>query len=245
MSRVPHVSVAGPLLLLCAGCSGCYETTTPGEIAFDAASRDAGSPLDASEQGLDAESLRTCGGPDQVIFYPSDEDRALLVDCARYLGSFDFSRAPFVDVGFLASLRWIDGLLNFSTNQELSSLAGLERLEHVGGALIIAHAPLPTDLAPLSRLRRVVGPLTISDNDALVSLHGLERLEEAGRLRIAPPPELGGIVSLAPLESLRRVRGDVEFENIQREEVEAFLTRVQVDGTVELDGEVIAGGGGP
>lgn len=232
---------APAIVLLCAACSGCHASSTigdAGEIRFDAPLADSAPVPDASP--LDADALPSCGAGRHR--WPLDP--GLLDGCERLLGTIDFAYAPIVDASVLSSLRWVDGELNFLANGELTSLTGLERLEHVGG-LTLRITTAVEDLAPLGQLRTIENRLYLSDNRALRSLHGLERLEEVGELILDIHVDYEDVVNLDVLVSLRRVRGNVRFTHVPREQVDAFLARVEVGGTVTFDDEVIAGSPAP
>lgn len=234
-------------LCLCAGCGGCYESSSAGSdagIGFDARPPDAGSEdlcPEAAEPRLDPSSLPSCGMTMVTDTYPIE---TVSEGCERYLGTIGFPYASGDDLGVLGSLRWIEGGLAMTSDARLMSLTGAERLEHLGELSIIAQPHLAS-LEPLGRLRTVEGKLHLSsDNVLLASLHGLERLEEVGTLSIGFAPEHGDDVSLEPLRCLRRVHGNAMFSGIRRDEVDALLARIEVGGTVTLDGEVIVEGSG-
>jgi hypothetical protein len=97
------------------------------------------------------------------------------------------------------------------TQEAVNSLAGCTE---IGGDLYIGF-DAPVDLSPLRELRNVCGGLTIGSSAQLggdvslqaPSLTGLEALEEVDYLHLSHP----GVLSLAPLRSLRRIqRPDVE-----------------------------------
>ena len=230
------------ILSFCAfgGCSGCYESTSSDGGAMDASSvPDAAAREDCGEWTLDPGSLTACG--DAMSLYGERsfaEDPDLLAGCERFRGGFDFAYATITDASALASLRWIDGRLSFFHASDLVSLAGLEQLEHVA-ELSISGLSRVEDLSPLARLRRVENRLIIDGNGALESLHGLEQLQEVGDLVLFVEPELSDSVTLGSLACLRQVRGDVDLRNVRRAEVDAFLARVEVEGTVTLDGEIV------
>jgi hypothetical protein len=224
------------VLLLAATVAACSEHHVPAPeagIHFDGSPRlDAGDPLDA-------DSLQVCDPPMRA--YPFEP--GTFAGCERVLGTVNHAYSSAPDMADLASVRWIDGSLNLFSMDELTSLRGVERLEHVGG-LNIRITRLLESLAPLANLRTVEDMLFIDSNRALGSLEGLGRLETVGRLIIEMESEFKDSASLASLGALRRVHGDVRFWHIRREEVDAFLARVTVDGSVTLDGEVIVEGEG-
>lgn len=234
------------VVCLCGGCGDCYESTSREEdagIDFDARRPDAGLEdicPESAEPRLDPGSLPTCGMIMTSDNYPIETVSA---GCERYLGGIGFPFASDEDLRVLESLRWIDGGLAMNATGELTTLAGVERLEHVGGTLLIWNERIDS-LAPLGRLRRIEGRLDIRDNSALTSLHGLGRLEEVGALNLKFLPELRDRVSIDALRCLRRVEGDVYLVEVPRDQVDAFLARVEVGGSVTLDGEVIVEGPG-
>lgn len=231
------------LLALYGACDGCYESSSRDDdaaIESDASLPYAGSDEtcpESAEPRIDAALLRTCGTPMTNDFYPID---TVSEGCERYLGSLAFAHVSDEDLRVLAPLRWVDEALALNANPDLISLAGVERLQHVG-RLVIMNENIDS-LEPLGSLRTVDGALQIVDNNSLSSLHGLERLEEIGILEIRFEPEYRDIVTLDTLRCLRRVRGDAHFAQVRREQVDAFLARVDVGGSVTLDGEVIVEG---
>lgn len=194
----------------------------------------------APEPPSDPAALSACG--EAMQFYQLrnlEMDPAVLDGCERFLGSIQFQDVEPVDTTVLSSLRWIDGQLAFFGlfGGGMTSLPGLERIEHVG-ELSLRFLEIE-DLAFLARLRSVAGLMLVSSNDDLRSLHGLERLEEIGELNLDVSPDATDVVTLSCFASLRRIHGDVQLWNVRRDEVDAFLARVEVGGTVSLDGEVI------
>ena len=94
------------------------------------------------------------------------------------------------DATGLNNLRLVEGSLDFFQNPQLRSLAGLERLERVGGLYIVRN-PVLDDLDGLSGLRRVDGDVQIIDNPGLTQEEideFLGHVEVTGRVMLAYDP---------------------------------------------------------
>jgi len=94
------------------------------------------------------------------------------------------------DATGLNNLRLVEGSLDFFQNPQLRSLAGLERLERVGGLYIVRN-PVLEDLDGLSGLRRVDGDVQIIDNPGLTQEEideFLGHVEVTGRVMLAYDP---------------------------------------------------------
>ncbi len=136
---------------------------------------------------------------------------------------------------------------NLSTQESVNRLEGCTE---IGGDLDLGF-DAPVDLSPLGELRNVCGGLGIGSSAPLIadlsrqaqSLTGLEALEEVDFLYLSHP----GVISLAPLRSLRRIqRSDVEndvlglfvtssnFEDLRGLENVTEIQRVRIDGSERL-----------
>jgi hypothetical protein len=103
---------------------------------------------------------------------------------------------------FPASLRVVEGTLNFFRNPQLADLSALRNLTSVGRLLIHHNERLET-LSGLERLRSVRSELFISSNPLLRSLAALSSLETVGEeIRFGSNDAL-------PLSELDRLRAQV------------------------------------
>ena len=161
--------------------------------------------------GADA-ALVECGEPDEIVTLPYAADR--LAGCTAFRGGIHVPDAG--DPSALDPLRdivRIDGRLTFFRNHALADLRGLERLERVGGLFSIR----------------------IDDSDGrFTTVDGLDRLREVGALEIESNRWLTSLAGFARLEV---VHGDARIADnaaLPPSEVDAFLARVRVEGTVDL-----------
>lgn len=111
-----------------------------------------------------------------------------------------------VDLRGLAGCTEIQGNL-FVVSSRLSSLQGLEALQHIGGNLSISGAPSLSSIAGLASLEAIDGDLELNTLPALTSLGGLESLSTVGGDLVVRET---GLESLAALSSLTSVGGDVQ-----------------------------------
>ncbi|MCB9666100.1 MAG: hypothetical protein H6732_18475 [Alphaproteobacteria bacterium] len=152
-----------------------------------------------------------CGEVD-VYFRPRADDD--LGGCTRFRGSITVADAFGDELAPLDTLRRVDGELTIFRNHGLTDLRALGRLEQVGGALTVR----------------------LDDSDgAFRSLAGLERLREVGALDVDGNPWLASLDGLSCLEV---VHGPVHFrENplLPREEIDALLAHVEVEGEVTVE----------
>ncbi|MFO0636647.1 MAG: hypothetical protein U0168_27765 [Nannocystaceae bacterium] len=198
-----------------------------------------------------------CGMPGEVA--ATNEDFAALEGCELFLGRLVMLNANATVLAPLASLRVIrEDLAGGGGNDALESLHGLERVEWVGSlhfsrdglrdlAGLVAltgieegfqlfDMPFIEDCSGLGELRTVGGGVSFVINDELSRLDGLSGLEWiGGDLRIEDNPKLE---TLDGLSSLRQVDGDVTIilnPLLSAAEVDAFVGRLVIGGTVHLD----------
>ena len=157
-------------------------------------------------------ALVECGDTDEVVTLPYSADR--LAGCTAFRGGIhvpDPSDASVIDP--LRNMVRIDGRLTFFRNHALADLRGLERLERVGGLFSIR----------------------IDDSDGrFTTVDGLDGLREVGALEIELNRWLTSLDGFARLEV---VHGDVRIADndaLPPSEIDAFLARVRVEGTVDL-----------
>jgi hypothetical protein len=177
--------------------------------------------------------------------------------CTRIRGRLNIdsesSLEPYARITVVDRELWLSYLI------EARDLEPLKSVSSVGG-LLLQRAPLLTTLEGLEGLRRVgpsgglqvfqndklvslsalkgsnfgAGLLLISDNRSLANLDGLQNFTEATELRVTGNDALS---DLSGLSNLRRVAGDVTFYSnprLSRAEVERFVARLQVTGTVRI-----------
>ncbi|MCA2978960.1 MAG: leucine-rich repeat domain-containing protein [Myxococcaceae bacterium] len=224
---IPRIAALAPLLL-----AGCYQ------------------PVVEVDGGVPTEPLVVCGERGR---FDSPFTEALK-DCQRVLGGVTFMgfQGEVVSAPNLATVKVIDGALRFDRMPNATELAGFDTLEEVG-EVSIHRAPQLRSLAGLQGLKRVHG-FILGESvgvSALDQMSGLSRL--SGRLGLnstnvasltafSQTEELETLVllnnrrltSLAGLGALRMVTGDVEIRDnaIPKEEIDAFLARVEVRGRV-------------
>jgi hypothetical protein len=149
------------------------------------------------------------------------------------------------DLTALQRLRSVSGTLEISSNPELETLSGLERLSSVQGLEIRGNIALSSlrgleglermerlviernglhDTAGLSNLRQV-GDLAVVGNAKLISLHGLRHVSQARTVRVQHNPLLCGHFGLLPeLKSVDRliIRSN---RGLSRRDVESLVGR--------------------
>lgn len=134
-----------------------------------------------------------------------------LVGLEQVGGSLGVTENPSLTrLGFPA-LASVGQDLDLSNDDQLGSLAGLERLSAIAGDLTITGAGL-TELAPLAGLTRVGGELSILST-GIGGLGDLASLTTVGALTILNNPELTGLTGLS---ALTRVEGDVDIRSNSR-----------------------------
>jgi len=197
-----------------------------------------------------------CGEPGDRA--GTDESVAALGGCQIYRGDAISLSSAVTDLSPLASLRVIEGSLESpGFNHDLESLEGLGQLQSAGaftfsrdglrsmsgvphlrevkGYFKLLNLPNLTDLDGLENLQ-FTGRLDLMLNPVLIDIDGLSSLRRVdGDLYIDGNPELTGIDGLMALE---RVTGDLYIRGnpkVPTSQIDAFLSRVTVDGEVHLD----------
>jgi hypothetical protein len=207
-------------------------------------------PVVEVDSGVPAEPLATCG---ERGSHASPFAQALL-GCQRVLGSVTFMgfQDEVVTAPNLATIKVIDeGLLlermpnavelgGFAALEEvgeiyitrvpqLQSLAGLRGLTRLRGFIVGAGVGISA-LDEMKALSRLTGRLALNSTN-VASLSAFSQTEELEKLTLVNNRRL---TSLAGLSALRLVTGDVEIRDnaIPKEEIDAFLSRVEVRGRV-------------
>jgi Receptor L domain len=139
------------------------------------------------------------------------------------------------DLEPLKSVSSVGGLLVHRAPL-LTTLEGLEGLRTVGslGGVVILQNEKLVSLSVLGPSRIAGGPLVISNNRALANLDGLQSVTTLAELKVTGNDALS---DLSGLSNLQRVEGDVTFfasPRLSRAEVERFVARLQVGGTVRI-----------
>jgi hypothetical protein len=99
----------------------------------------------------------------------------------------------------------------------LTTLAGLDGLEHIGGHLSISDAPRLVDLRGMGSLRTIGGFFFMMDNPSLQTTAGLESLSEVGSLMVQRNPvlqELSGMRSLRTIEEDALIEGNPQLHTL-------------------------------
>jgi hypothetical protein len=160
----------------------------------------------------------------EIDFTPYQNVR--VVEADLLLGFF-----PIQDINLLAfsNTRFVRRLSISETVGRLKSLEGLNLEGVFGGGIQILITPGLKDITALKRTNVRGGDLVIQQTD-LESLDGLQGVTRVGRLSIADNRLLKDLVGL---NNLARVDGDVDLRgNPQLRGVDAFLSRIEVAGTV-------------
>ncbi|MCA3013818.1 MAG: hypothetical protein INH41_15670 [Myxococcaceae bacterium] len=207
-------------------------------------------PVIEVDGGLPVEPLLMCGerGSQASPFAQA------LQGCQRVLGSVTFMgfQGEIVSAPNLATIKVIDEALLFERMPNAIELAGFGTLEEVG-EIYITRAPQLQSLAGLQGVSRIrgfilgsgVGVSTLDELKALSKLTGrlgLNSTSVSSLTAFSQTEELEqftlvnnrSLTSLAGLSALRLVTGDVQIRDnaIPKEEIDAFLSRVEVRGRV-------------
>lgn len=185
-------------------------------------------------QGVDDETdLVVCGEPDEVINNRSDLSTYEGCEIIRSHVALAFFRDE--DLPAFASLRKTEQQFVVRGTETLKSVHGLRRLE-VADSFRLDYAMNLQSLEGLENLREVATGMALWHLPGVTTLEPLGNLTVTGGLSILHLPHL---TSLDGLDNLCRIDGDLEIgqTSIMREDVEAFLDRVDVTGTVTFHGE--------
>ncbi len=151
-------------------------------------------------------SLRGLGGLTHVggtVRVVSDRLASLDGLALQQAGGLWLTTPRLESVAGLSRLEQVGGALDLGHTHALRSLTGLESLRTVGGDLVVAsHASL-VDVRPLSRLEAVGGSLVLGSLPRIGDLNGLENLHHTGGLDISLPArfrDLGGLSGLARID---------------------------------------------
>ena len=221
-------------------CGGSEESQT------DYSQSDVGSTPDSSDFGVrdgsDAEL-----GPDEGrtdvraevecgssgAFYVQN-DLELLVGCERLKGRLQIIDYFETDVAEVNSLTHVDEGLILVHAPSLKDLSDFQQLETVGQTLMLAEILQIPTTDGLPNLKAVEGRVILR-NLPLDDLHFPE-LETVGGLDVIDMPN---VTSLDGLAKLQLIDGDLDISipGVDEVELEAFLQRVEVSGTIRLNGE--------
>jgi len=142
----------------------------------------------------------------------TDDDLEALEYCNAINGNLTiWADASLTSLKKLQHLEEITGRLRIGkyqekTNTGLKSLAGLNKLTHIGGSLQIWFNPSLKSLEGLKNLKTVAGGVRIEDNDQLNSLVHLENLTTIGAaLGIIGNAKLKSLTGLDGLKSVARI----------------------------------------
>lgn len=153
--------------------------------------------------------------PFGAVVLSTQDQVAALAGCTELTGDLSIADAV-TSLAPLADLRHIAGALRIGRGEGipppmLTSLAGLEALESVGG-LAISELDGLTSLQPLAGLTAIPGFLRVSDLPQLASLEGLHNITEVGdTLYVADCP----VTDLDGLRGLKRVGSGLDLQNLR------------------------------
>jgi hypothetical protein len=142
----------------------------------------------------------------------------------------------------LGRLRHVQGDIVIVGNDELESLAGLDSLQRVDGTVEIALDPKLRDMDGLGSLRHIGKSLMITDLDRLESLAPLELPKS---LEVRQTAAVGGDVVLKSLDALETLEGlaidtiggSLEISYIpQLREVDSLLGGLSLNGSLAIRG---------
>ena len=150
-----------------------------------------------------------CQGSFVIDEIETAADLKTLSGCTTVTGDLSIEYSPLTSLEGLECLEHVEGRLDIKLNESLTRLIGLESLEYVGGDLGISVNRSLTSLADLNSLEAVGGRLVIEHNDSLTSLAGLENITSIGKdLEISYNFSLA---SLAGLNNLDSVGGSLDI----------------------------------
>jgi hypothetical protein len=97
------------------------------------------------------------------------------------------------DLNFLHQVEHIEADLAITRCKSLKSLAGLERLKHVGGSILIHDNALLTDITALKGIKTINGKISVTASPILVRFffprRNLHSRRAIGVHAFAPPVE--------------------------------------------------------
>ncbi len=247
---VPRGSTRAVRLALLVALSGCGDgpPAPPPAGGADAGGVDAG--LDAGVR--DSGDVELCARVvDHAQVRVADELRAL--EGVRVVtGTLTIEAGD--TLAALGCLERVGGDLVIRGARELTTLAGLQALTEVGGAVRVEVAPALTDV-DLPALARVGGDLHLDGNRALERVRGLARLETVGgRVTLTNNPLLreldalpaltrvGGLTIaflpalevVAGLEALRTIDGPLSLYLLRAADLRGLARVTAVRGDLEL-----------
>jgi len=137
----------------------------------------------------------------------------------------------------LESIRSVLGALIISENTEMTSLAALKNIDYVGAGIEIFQNPALTSLEGLESISVVLKHLIIGENDSLTSLKGLDQVVSVtGPLLIVDNKSLVSLEGLGKLDSVGESLLIQRNEMLQASLAKAFGERVSVgDSTIIED----------
>ena len=130
------------------------------------------------------------------------DDLLALSGYTSIAGSLAIESETLTSLEGLECLNHIGGDLSMYENFGLTSLEGLESLESIGGDLWMFQNDGLTSLEGLESLESVGKSLTISENNSLTNLAGLESLKSVGERLGINENSLTNLTGLAALESV-------------------------------------------
>lgn len=234
-STMAHRSAAclAAIAVLGVGAGACGPATTPSADSSSGSSgpvvgSSTGDGPGASESGVGVTTSVECAGVyEGDLQVTEDTDLSMLSQIGRVTGNVAVGHSNFVDLGFLGCLREVGGTFNIVSNDELESLAGLEKLEAAEQIWITGNDKLLglDAVGPVKSLEQlsVYHNLLLSDL-AFNDLESVERLllGDCGADPSEIPPdyapaltEINGFASLTSI-SLVKVAGQTELVSLGR-----------------------------
>jgi hypothetical protein len=137
-----------------------------------------------------------------------------------------------LDFHGLGSLKFIGGYFYVNLNRRLSSLSGLDSLNHVFTVQIIDNINL-LDIKNFGEIKEIPGFLIIGSNPLLSDISGFKAIEKiGGGLKIATT----GLDSLEGLNNLDTIMGYCNLAYMPSLSDASALSGLQYAGTLEFDG---------
>jgi len=152
----------------------------------------------------DDDGPTTCEGSYTVDGTDTAADLSAISDCAVITGSLIIQQTNRNQLNPLSNLTEVGGNLIIAVNNQLETLAGLDQLETVEGMLELSGNQVLTSLEALGQLTFVGGALYIDSSEQLTDLDGLDNLQSIGTLE---PISGAATLSIIHMDNLTHLDG--------------------------------------